>query len=90
MRVQIISGSHRLQSQSLKVSHFIQKQLIAQGHQAEVTDLSRNSLPLWDERVWENHPDWQKIWGPIATQLQAADALVVIVPAYAGMAAPAL
>ena len=90
MKTQIISGSHRLQSQSLKVSHFLQKEIEKKGHTAGITDLSRGSLPLWDERVWESDPQWTKIWAPIADQLRAADSFVVVVPEYAGMAPPAL
>ena len=90
MKTQIISGSHRLNGQSLKIAKFIQKMIQQKGGEAKITDLARNALPLWDERVWEGSADWKKIWDPMAAELRAADSLVVITPEYAGMASPAL
>jgi azobenzene reductase len=90
MKTQIISGSHRLNSQSLKVAKFIQKMIQTKGGEAKITDLAHGSLPLWDERVWEGNADFKKVWDPIASDLRAADSLVVISPEYSGMAAPAL
>ena len=90
MKTQIISGSHRLNSQSLKVAKYLENLVKSKGSDAKITDLSRGALPLWDERVWENDAEWMKIWSPIAADLRVADSLIVVVPEYSGMAAPAL
>jgi azobenzene reductase len=90
MNTHIVSGSHRLNSQSMKVANYVKKQIEAAGGKAKMTDLSRNALPLWDETVWEGNPDWKKIWDPIAAELKAADSLIIIVPEYHGMAGPAM
>jgi azobenzene reductase len=95
MKTHIISGSHRQDSESSKVACYIQKQIIAKGSTAEITELKNEKLPLWDEGMWgedlgEGHPDWKKLWQPIADQLKAADSFVIIAPEYNGMVAPAL
>jgi len=90
MKTQIISGSHRLNSQSMKVARYLKALVEKRGGQAGITDLSRNALPLWDERVWDSDPEWMKIWSPIADELSKADSLIVVVPEYHGMAGPAM
>jgi hypothetical protein len=71
MKTQIISGSHRLNGQSFKVAKFVQKMIQQKGGEAKITELARGALPLWDERVWEGHADWKKVWDPIAADLRA-------------------
>ncbi len=90
MKTQIISGSHRADSQSMKVANYIAKLIGQKGGEAKITDLHHGALPLWDESVWVGNPDWKKIWDPIAADLRGADSLVVITPEYAGMASPAI
>ena len=90
MKTHIVSGSHRLNSQSLKISKYLQRQIEKQGGSTTLTDLSRSSLPLWDERMWEGDVECLKMWSPIAEQLKAADSVIIVVPEYHGMAAPAM
>jgi azobenzene reductase len=90
MQTHIVSGSHRLNSQSLKTAQYLQKQIEKNGGKASVTDLSHASLPMWDERVWAGDEAFAKTWNPIANQLRAADSLIIIVPEYHGMAGPAM
>lgn len=90
MKTVIISGSHRKNSQSIKVAHFIEQRLQKMGAETSIINLAENSLPLWDEGVWSGEEKWKKAWNPLADQLKSADSLVVITPEYAGMAAPAL
>jgi NAD(P)H-dependent FMN reductase len=90
MKTQIISGSHRADSQSMRVARYIQSRIQGMGGLAEITDLSHNALPLWDEGMWSGDAKWASLWNPIAEKLKAADSLIVISPEYAGMAAPAL
>lgn len=86
----IVCGSHRLNSQSIKISKFIEKQICESGGKASIIDLSRNALPLWDERQWEDSPEWKKVWGPLEKDVKAADSFVVVSPEYHGMSPAAL
>lgn len=85
MKIAIISGSHRQNSQSLKVAKHIQKTL-----ESGICDdtwlysLEGNPLPLWDAGVWEGDQKWLDILTPIREQLASCDALVVITPEWHG------
>lgn len=87
MQIAIISGSHRPQSQSSKVAHFVAG-LVEEQHpscRAEVIELAGNIYPLWDEGVWDKTERWRSIWEPTADKLRASDALVVVSPEWSGM-----
>ncbi len=85
MKIAIISGSHRNNSQSMKVAQHIESTL-----QKDICDetwlysLAANPLPLWDEGVWDGEQHWQDLLNPIREQLQSCDALVVITPEWHG------
>jgi len=85
MKIAIISGSHRQNSQSLKVAKHIQKTL-----ETDICDetwlysLEGNPLPLWDEGVWDGEQKWLDILTPLREQLASCDALVVITPEWHG------
>lgn len=90
MKIAIIVGSHRPKSESLKVGNFVQKELETLNSESYLLDLGENSLPLWDESIWENDPKWDKIWSPISSKLKNCYGFVIISPEYGGMATPAL
>lgn len=86
MKISIISGSHRVDSQSLKVSRFIQ-QTLENNKLCEKTwlfDLANNPLPLWDQGVWEGDPKWDELLTPIREQLVSSDAFVIVAPEWHG------
>ena len=87
MKITLISGSHRLNSQSSKVSAWINNTLLAGGfcEEAFLLDLADNPLPLWEEKIWENDSTWQQRLAPIATKLAASDAFVIVCPEWHGM-----
>jgi len=84
MKISIISGSHRNNSQSIKVAKHIQSVLNADGVETDILDLANNPLPLWDESVWEGDQKWVDLMTPIKEQLSSSDAFVVIAPEYHG------
>jgi len=90
MKTHIVCGSHRSPSQGIKISKFIASQIEKRGGQATVTDLSHDSLPLWDEGMWSGDLKWKPLWSPIETKLRSADSLVIVTPEYAGMASAAI
>lgn len=87
MKITIISGSHRQNSQSSKVARHI-KQSLESGicDEANIIDLAGNPLPLWDESVWEADEQWETLLKPYREQLSSSDAFVVIAPEWHGQA----
>ncbi|WP_428610207.1 NADPH-dependent FMN reductase [Sedimenticola sp.] len=86
MNVTIISGSHRTPSQSMKVARHIQQVLQDSDYceSAEIFSLAGNPLPLWDQRVWEDDPEWNEILKPMRTLFGSSDAFVVVSPEWHG------
>ncbi len=85
MKIAIISGSHRLKSQSLKVATHIQETLDKNTDtETWLFSLEGNPLPLWDEGVWDGEQKWLDILTPIREQLSSCDALVIITPEWHG------
>ncbi|MEH6580676.1 MAG: NAD(P)H-dependent oxidoreductase [Halioglobus sp.] len=88
MKIGIICGSHRKQSQTGKVGRHIEKVLLQQGlcDSTWLYDLADNPLPLWDESIWQGDDQWQKTLAPLSKELHACDAFVILCPEWHGMA----
>lgn len=85
MKISIINGSHRENSQSLKVAKYIQTVLDSGiSEQSWLCSLAGNPFPLWDQGVWDSDPKWQKLLVPIKEQLASSDAFVIISPEWHG------
>lgn len=82
MKIVVINGSMRSDSQSLKVSNWLvsHSQNIV-GCEAELLDLHKNTLPLFD--VGETEASNKN---EILSQLDAADGFVFVSPEWNGMA----
>jgi chromate reductase, NAD(P)H dehydrogenase (quinone) len=85
MKIGIIIGSHRADSQSTKVGKFLGSLLQAEKAQIELIDLAGNPLPLWDETAWNPESDLAKQFAPYAESLKACDGYVVVAPEWGGM-----
>ena len=88
MKLGIISGSHRENSQSEKVARHIENTALAAGVCDEVFffNLAGNPLPLWDEGIWQGDPEWQSLMQPISAELDSCDGFIVVCPEWHGMA----
>ncbi len=86
LNIALIAGSSRANSQTAKVAAFLGQRLQALGICAapQVIDLARSPLPLWPGE------DQNGVWADHAQVLRDADAVVVLVPEWHGMAAPAI
>ena len=85
MKISVINGSHRENSQSLKVAKYIQTLLDGGiSEHSWLFSLRGNPLPLWDEGVWDGEPKWKTLLTPIKEQLASSDAFVVISPEWHG------
>jgi NAD(P)H-dependent FMN reductase len=90
LKITILNGSSRKQSQSGKIARFIDSNLRARaGVSTYYLSLENNPLPLWDESIWDDAPTW-KIWDPIKAELQSSDAFIFVVPEWSGMVPPAV
>jgi len=89
MKLTLIAGSQRAQSQSLKVALYLNKIAKSYFDEIDILDLYELNLPLWNEGVWGGTEEWFP-WRDIATQLSTSDAFVFITPEWHGMATPAL
>lgn len=90
MKIAIISGSHRADSQSDRVARYLAQEVARAQGEADLISLSKNPLPLWDEGVWASDPKWEEVWGPISKRLKSCDALILVAPEWAGMVPPGL
>ena len=90
MRIGVIVGSHRKDSQSAKVGRFLAAAL---EHRDEVStwtlDLGKNPLPLWDEALWSQGEQWAGL-PALKARLDDSDAFIVIAPEWHGMVPAAL
>ena len=79
MKIGIISGSHRNNSQSEKIARHIDKELLAQGvcDETWLYSLAGNPLPLWDEGIWSGDEQWQATLAPLSDALHSCDGFVV-------------
>lgn len=88
MKLGIICGSHRHDSQSGKIARHIERSLRDQGvcDDTWLFDLGGNPLPLWDESIWAGDAQWQALLAPLSEQLHSCDGFIVVSPEYHGMA----
>lgn len=86
MKLAIISGSHRLNSQSEKVANYAKNLALSSGlaSSAEIISLAGNPIPFWDEGVWAGEERWKQVLAPIQTVLRNSDALIVVTPEWHG------
>jgi NAD(P)H-dependent FMN reductase len=91
LKITILNGSSRKQSQSGKVARFIDAKLREQaGVSTYYLSLENNPLPMWDESIWDDAPMWKTVWNPIKAELQSTDAFIFVVPEWSGMVPPAV
>ena len=87
MKIGIICGSHRADSQSGRIARHIESVLKAEQlcDDTWLLDLAENPLPFWGEGIWSGDPQWQDILTPLSAALHSCDGFVVISPEWHGM-----
>ncbi|MEM1403873.1 MAG: NAD(P)H-dependent oxidoreductase [Pseudomonadota bacterium] len=88
MKIGVITGSHRKDSQSEKVGRYAAAMLEKDGLADEtyVFSLAGNPLPFWDEGLWTGDPKWQDAIGQLRDELNSCDGFIVVSPEWHGMA----
>ena len=90
MSILIISASQRHDSQSSKVSVFVQTYLKKDFLvEAEILDLSNDPLPFWTDHP-EDKERQSKAWQPIRVLCQQALGFVIVTPEWGGGITPVL
>ena len=92
MKLSVIIGSHRSNSQSAKVGRYLAntwKEAFPSDAIATI-DLGGNPLPLWSEEMWQEGTTARTLWAPYHAELTSTDAFVVIAPEWGGMVPAAL
>ena len=90
VRILVIAGSGRPDSQSTRVATAICEVLREAGITATLLDLQVLNLPFWDEATTLD-PTWREThWNPTSRDLIDADGFVVVTPEWDGMVPPQL
>ena len=90
MKISIISASHRVNSQSAKISGFLQDNLFKMDAKLDtyILDLADSALPLWSPEKKDGKGIWGDTWNLISSNLNNSDGFILVVPEYGGMATP--
>ena len=90
MKISIISASHRINSESKKISDFLEKNLLKLNNNLDIfsLDLAKSSLPMWSPDKKTGVGVWGKTWNSISKNLESSDGFILVVPEYGGMATP--
>ena len=91
MKISVISASHRLNSQSKKISSFLQNSLFNIDSKLNIffIDLAEAGLPLWSPEKNDGKAIWGDTWNSISSNFNESDGFILVVPEYGGMATPA-
>ena len=90
MKVVIVSGSPRPDSQTRRIADVLAQELgeLERDVDVEIIDLHQTHLPLWQPDASPHKDGQAAAWAPISTKLAAADAFVIMTPEYHGQASP--
>ena len=82
MKIRIISGSVRDDSQSKKVSEYLSGRLESLGIENSIVDLNEKRLPLYDDT---GEGDWKEMWNEISNTFNQSDGFIFVSPEWDGM-----
>lgn len=87
MKIGIVTGSHREDSQSEKIGRYAARQLESQSlcDETFLYSLGGNPLPFWDEGLWSGDPKWDLALGELRHELASCDGFIVVAPEWHGM-----
>ncbi|MEK9619596.1 MAG: NAD(P)H-dependent oxidoreductase [Flavobacteriales bacterium] len=87
MNITIVSGSHRKDSQSIKIAKAIKSALkpLKECDEANIFDLANNPLPLWSEDMRKVGNPSKSLLDSVSKILAYSDAFIIISPEWHGM-----
>ena len=91
MKISIISASHRVKSQSKRVSSLLLDNLSKLNNNLDtfILDLADVALPFWSPEKKDGKGIWGETWHSISNNFCNSDGFILVVPEYGGMATPA-
>ena len=90
MNIEIISGSPRKESISVRAAYAVQKWLQKNSsHNIGIIDCREYPLP-WVEKVYNSLDNTPEEWRPLFTRVFNADAFIFVTPEYNGSYSPSL
>lgn len=90
LKIAVISGSQRANSNSLKVSRLICNLLTKKKLNSYLISLEEEPLPFWNEDIDTSESPSNRAWTPIKKELRECEGLVIVTPEWNGTATPAL
>lgn len=93
MKLAIVSGSSRPNSQSFKISNWAAEKLKQKGHEVVLLDLHKINLPLDTDLNVDDIRDDKRAyaaWKPVGEKLQNVDGYLIVSPEWNGSTTPAL
>ena len=90
MKISIVSASHRMNSQSKRISSILLNNLsnIHDKLDTFIIDLADAALPFWSPEKKDGNGIWGETWNSISSNLNKSDGFILVVPEYGGMASP--
>ncbi|MCY7296440.1 NADPH-dependent FMN reductase [Alteromonas sp. a30] len=88
MKLKIIAGSNRANSNSRKIADAIQERCNANidaFDSVNTLDFAEVDIPHWDEEFWTKSEKWAPIKQDVIAPMKDDDAFVIITPEYSGM-----
>ncbi len=91
MKISVISASHRMNSQSNRITNLLQNNLFDIDSKLDtfILDLADVALPFWSPEKKDGKGIWGDAWKSISSNLNNSDGFILVVPEYGGMATPA-
>ena len=88
MNICVVAGSNRKNSQSSRIANVFRQLIDSNIVSTNVVDLSKKSIPLWEEDLsTERVPDY-KNWKEVSRLFESAAGFVFVVPEWNGMVPP--
>ena len=89
MKITIITGSQRKDSNSKKIGLMLRDKLqaVSSDMSVESVCLYDAQIPYWDEDKYSDKEKWAA-WSKVSDKLKESDAFVFVVPEYNGMVPP--
>ena len=85
MKISIISGSNRKNSQSIKVSKIYVEKLNRLDAYVNLINLEKERLPFWEDDYEGYIPTYKEAFKNISIKLHESDGFVFVVPEWGGM-----
>lgn len=90
MRIEVISGSPRQQSVTIRVAKYFYNRFQNEGHDVGMIDVKEWPFPAYQQTVFSQPEAAPAELQPVVARMLSADAFVLVTPEYNGSYTPAL